>query len=409
MEVKNFDAIRISLASPEQIREWSYGEVTKPETINYRTLRPERDGLFCERIFGPTRDWECACGKYKRVRYKGIVCDKCGVEVAPSRVRRERMGHIELASPVSPHLVCQGRAQPPGPAAQHQPAPPRACALLCAVHRHQRQRGRPLARHPAPRARAPDAHAAHGRRDPGAGGRPCRAQIDERARRAGHARRARRSRGSTTASTSRPRAVIAEAQKLQTWIPDATPARRRPRTSSSPGREPGRAAPGRARLATTTTTSSTTWSSSRSTPCRPSPTSRRPTSACASAPSASSSTATSAASSKPCAARSMPRRTALRVQMERAPRRSRSRSKRSSCSPRTATANWPSAGATSSPAGMGAEAVRDIVAKLDLERMAERAAPGDAHHQEQAAAQEGGQAAARRRELPQVAATAPSG
>ncbi|MFZ1770409.1 MAG: DNA-directed RNA polymerase subunit beta' [Caldilinea sp.] len=101
MEVKNFDAIKISLASPEQIREWSYGEVTKPETINYRTLRPERDGLFCERIFGPTRDWECACGKYKRVRYKGIVCDKCGVEVAPSRVRRERMGHIELASPVS--------------------------------------------------------------------------------------------------------------------------------------------------------------------------------------------------------------------------------------------------------------------------------------------------------------------
>jgi DNA-directed RNA polymerase subunit beta' len=101
MEVQSFDAIRISLASPEQIKEWSCGEVTKPETINYRTLRPERDGLFCERIFGPTRDWECACGKYKRVRYKGIVCDKCGVEVAPSRVRRERMGHIELASPVS--------------------------------------------------------------------------------------------------------------------------------------------------------------------------------------------------------------------------------------------------------------------------------------------------------------------
>ncbi len=101
MEVKNFDAIRISLASPEQIREWSFGEVTKPETINYRTLRPERDGLFCERIFGPTKDWECSCGKYKRVRYKGIICDKCGVEVAPSRVRRERMGHIELASPVS--------------------------------------------------------------------------------------------------------------------------------------------------------------------------------------------------------------------------------------------------------------------------------------------------------------------
>jgi len=101
VQVSDFDAIRISLASPEQIRSWSYGEVLKPETINYRTLRPERDGLFCERIFGPTKDWECYCGKYKRVRYKGVICEKCGVEVAPSRVRRERMGHIELASPVS--------------------------------------------------------------------------------------------------------------------------------------------------------------------------------------------------------------------------------------------------------------------------------------------------------------------
>ncbi len=101
MEVNEFDAIRISLASPEQILQWSHGEVTKPETINYRTLRPERDGLFCERIFGPTKDWECQCGKYKRTRYKGIICDKCGVEVAHSRVRRERMGHIKLASPVS--------------------------------------------------------------------------------------------------------------------------------------------------------------------------------------------------------------------------------------------------------------------------------------------------------------------
>jgi DNA-directed RNA polymerase subunit beta' len=101
VEVSEFDAIRISLASPDQILRWSHGEVTKPETINYRTLRPERDGLFCERIFGPQKDWECACGKYKRIRYKGIVCDKCGVEVAHSRVRRERMGHIKLASPVS--------------------------------------------------------------------------------------------------------------------------------------------------------------------------------------------------------------------------------------------------------------------------------------------------------------------
>ena len=101
LEVNDFNAIRISLASPDQIRGWSYGEVTKPETINYRTLKPEKDGLFCERIFGPTKDWECYCGKYKRVRFKGIVCDKCGVEVARSKVRRERMGHIDLASPVS--------------------------------------------------------------------------------------------------------------------------------------------------------------------------------------------------------------------------------------------------------------------------------------------------------------------
>ncbi|HET9200247.1 MAG TPA: DNA-directed RNA polymerase subunit beta', partial [Dehalococcoidia bacterium] len=101
MEVNDFNAVRISLASPEQIKSWSYGEVTKPETINYRTLKPEKDGLFCEKIFGPTKDFECYCGKYKRVRYKGIVCDKCGVEVARSKVRRERMGHIELASPVA--------------------------------------------------------------------------------------------------------------------------------------------------------------------------------------------------------------------------------------------------------------------------------------------------------------------
>ncbi len=96
-----FNAIRISLASPEQIKTWSYGEVTKPETINYRTLRPEKDGLFCERIFGPTKDWECYCGKYKKIRYKGVICDRCGVEVARSKVRRERMGHIALAAPVA--------------------------------------------------------------------------------------------------------------------------------------------------------------------------------------------------------------------------------------------------------------------------------------------------------------------
>ncbi|MEM7033764.1 MAG: DNA-directed RNA polymerase subunit beta', partial [Chloroflexota bacterium] len=101
MDVKDFHALRISLASPEEIRGWSYGEVTKPETINYRRLRPEKDGLFCEAIFGPTKDWQCYCGKYKQVRYKGIVCEKCGVLVTRSSVRRERMGHIELAAPVA--------------------------------------------------------------------------------------------------------------------------------------------------------------------------------------------------------------------------------------------------------------------------------------------------------------------
>jgi DNA-directed RNA polymerase subunit beta' len=101
IDVNNFDAMRIGLASPEQIRAWSFGEVKKPETINYRTLKPERDGLFCEKIFGPTKDWECHCGKYKRIRFKGMICDRCGVEITRAKVRRERMGHIELATPVS--------------------------------------------------------------------------------------------------------------------------------------------------------------------------------------------------------------------------------------------------------------------------------------------------------------------
>jgi len=101
VETKGLKALRINLASPETIKSWSYGEVLKPETINYRRLRPEKDGLFCEAIFGPTRDWQCYCGKYKNPRYKGIVCDKCGVEVTRSSVRRERMGHIELATPIA--------------------------------------------------------------------------------------------------------------------------------------------------------------------------------------------------------------------------------------------------------------------------------------------------------------------
>ena len=98
---KEFDHISIALASPDMIRSWSFGEVKKPETINYRTFKPERDGLFCAKIFGPTKDYECLCGKYKRLKHRGVVCEKCGVEVTLSRVRRERMGHIELASPVA--------------------------------------------------------------------------------------------------------------------------------------------------------------------------------------------------------------------------------------------------------------------------------------------------------------------
>ena len=98
---QDIDFVEITLSSPEKMRSWSHGEVKKPETINYRTFKPERDGLFCARIFGPVKDFECLCGKYKRVRYKGLICEKCGVEVTKSRVRRERMGHIELASPVA--------------------------------------------------------------------------------------------------------------------------------------------------------------------------------------------------------------------------------------------------------------------------------------------------------------------
>src|SRR4030065_157996 len=100
-----FTSIRIRRASPDVIRSWSHGEVTKPETINYRSFKPEKDGLFCEKIFGPVKDWECNCGKYKRIRYRGVICDRCGVEVTQAKVRRERLGHIELAGPVSPLWV----------------------------------------------------------------------------------------------------------------------------------------------------------------------------------------------------------------------------------------------------------------------------------------------------------------
>src|SRR5690349_13725160 len=112
LNIADFKSLKILLAKNEDILNWSYGEVTKPETINYRTLRPEKDGLFDERIFGPTKDWECYCGKYKRIRYKGITCDKCGVEVTLSRVRRERMGHLTLSSPVTHVWFSKGASSP---------------------------------------------------------------------------------------------------------------------------------------------------------------------------------------------------------------------------------------------------------------------------------------------------------
>ena len=151
MDINNFDAIEIGLASSKKIRSWSHGEVTKPETINYRTLKPEKDGLFCERIFGPTKDWECYCGKYKRVRYKGIVCERCGVEVTRSKVRRERMGHIDLAAPGLPYLVLQGRAEPDRLPDRHGAEGAREGPLLRRFARHlDRRRG---AREGSPQAR----------------------------------------------------------------------------------------------------------------------------------------------------------------------------------------------------------------------------------------------------------------
>ena len=136
LDVNDSAQLSIALATADQIRTWSNGEVKKPETINYRTLKPEKDGLFCEKIFGPTKDWECYCGKYKRVRFKGIICERCGVEVTRSKVRRERMGHIELAAPGHPHLVLQGRPEPARLPARHRAEEPREGHLLRRARDH---------------------------------------------------------------------------------------------------------------------------------------------------------------------------------------------------------------------------------------------------------------------------------
>ena len=127
---ETFDQIKIGIASPERIRSWSFGEIKKPETINYRTFKPERDGLFCARIFGPIKDYECLCGKYKRMKYKGIVCEKCGVEVTVSKVRRERMGHIELAAPVAHIWFLKSLPLAHRPAARHAAEAARADPLF---------------------------------------------------------------------------------------------------------------------------------------------------------------------------------------------------------------------------------------------------------------------------------------
>ena len=132
---EEFDAIKIGLASPEKIRSWSYGEVKKPETINYRTFKPERDGLFCAKIFGPVKDYECLCGKYKRLKHRGVICEKCGVEVTLSKVRRERMGHIELASPVAHIWFLKIAAVAYGHGARHDAARHRARAVLRSLRR----------------------------------------------------------------------------------------------------------------------------------------------------------------------------------------------------------------------------------------------------------------------------------
>ncbi len=129
-DFNDFSSIQIKLASPDMIRSWSYGEVKKPETINYRTLKPERDGLFCEKIFGTTKEWECYCGKFKSIRYKGVVCDRCGVEVTHYKVRRERGGHIELACPGGPHMVLPVRSVKNRPASRYDGKPAEADALL---------------------------------------------------------------------------------------------------------------------------------------------------------------------------------------------------------------------------------------------------------------------------------------
>ena len=156
--VEHFDSIKIGLASPEMIRAWSYGEVKKPETINYRTFKPERDGLFCAKIFGPVKDYECLCGKYKRLKHRGVVCEKCGVEVTQSKVRRERMGHIELASPTAHIWFLKSLPIAHRPDARHDAARDRARAVLRGLRGHRSGHDADAARPAAHRRDVPRGH-----------------------------------------------------------------------------------------------------------------------------------------------------------------------------------------------------------------------------------------------------------
>ena len=171
LDVNYFDEIRIGLATADQIRAWSNGEVKKPETINYRTLKPEKDGLFCERIFGPTRDWECHCGKYKRVRFKGIICERCGVEITRTQGPPRPDGPHRAGRPRDPHLVLQGRPEPPRLPARHRAEGPRADHLLRRLRHHARRRR-------APAQGAPGDREADRRGEAGARGRARRRDQD---------------------------------------------------------------------------------------------------------------------------------------------------------------------------------------------------------------------------------------
>ena len=230
-DVNESNRLTINLATAGDILTWSNGEVKKPETINYRTLKPEKDGLFCEKIFGPTKDWECYCGKYKRVRFKGIICERCGVEVTRSKVRRERMGHIQLAAPGHAHLVLQGCPEPARLPARHRAEEPREGHLLRRAPHH-------VGRHRAP-AQGPAV--ARGRDE----GRDRR----RRARARGEAARARR--GVHQASSRSSRAAAPRRTS------SSAPRRPRTRTSRTSG------------SATTRRSVSSSWSGTRSARMKP--------------------------------------------------------------------------------------------------------------------------------------------